>query len=101
MTTMSGMPFFTYILDVDGKTRIPVDTSDIDQYATEHNMGAVMPLESGSSKEAFEHNIKTEVDAGKPQKQAVAIAYSKQRETKDAAGPMDRVRIALDKLAKK
>ena len=82
MTTMSGMPFFTYILDVDGKTRIPVDTSDIDQYATEHN-------------------IKTEVDAGKPQKQAVAIAYSKQRETKDAAGPMDRVRIALDKLAKK
>ncbi len=38
-----------------------------------------MPLESGSSKSAFEHNIKTEIEAGKPQKQAVAIAYSKKR----------------------
>ena len=40
-----------------------------------------------------------EEDADKPQKQAVAIAYSKQRETKDTAGPMDRVRIALGKLS--
>lgn len=38
-----------------------------------------MPLESGKSKEAFEHNIKTEIKAGKPQKQAVAIAYAKKR----------------------
>ncbi len=38
-----------------------------------------MPLESGKSKSAFSHNVKTEVAAGKPQKQAVAIAYSKQR----------------------
>ncbi len=34
-----------------------------------------MPLEKGSSKAAFSHNVKTEVNAGKPQKQAVAIAY--------------------------
>jgi hypothetical protein len=39
-----------------------------------------MPLESGKSKEAFSHNVEAEMKAGKPQKQAVAIAYSKQRE---------------------
>lgn len=44
-----------------------------------------MPLESGKSKEAFSHNVETEVESGKPQKQAVAIAYSKQREGKDMA----------------
>lgn len=33
-----------------------------------------MPLEQGKSKEAISHNIATEVEAGKPQKQAVAIA---------------------------
>lgn len=38
-----------------------------------------MPLESGSSKGAISKNIATEVLAGKPQKQAVAIAYSKAR----------------------
>ena len=35
-----------------------------------------MPLEKGSSREAVSHNIKTEKAAGKPQKQAVAIALS-------------------------
>jgi len=40
-----------------------------------------MPLQSGKSKEAFEHNIKAEIAAGKPQKQAVAIAYSEKRHT--------------------
>ncbi len=34
-----------------------------------------MPLTKGSSKEAFSQNVKAEVAAGKPQKQAVAIAY--------------------------
>lgn len=38
-----------------------------------------MPLKSGKSKAAFESNIKTEVAAGKPVRQAVAIAYSKKR----------------------
>ena len=38
-----------------------------------------MPLESGKSEKAFKHNVKTEIAAGKPQKQAVAIAYSKKR----------------------
>ena len=38
-----------------------------------------MPLEKSKSKAAFKHNIKAEVKAGKPVKQAVAIAYSENR----------------------
>jgi hypothetical protein len=37
-----------------------------------------MPLLQSSSKEAFKENIKTEMKS-KPQKQAVAIAYSVKR----------------------
>jgi hypothetical protein len=36
-----------------------------------------MPLKSGSSQKVVGQNIKTEMKAGKPQKQAVAIAMSK------------------------
>lgn len=36
-----------------------------------------MPLKSGSSREVVSENIRTEVEAGKPQKQAVAIALEK------------------------
>lgn len=35
-----------------------------------------MPLKKGSSRKAIEYNIKTEMRAGKPRKQAVAIALS-------------------------
>ncbi len=35
-----------------------------------------MPLKKGKSKEVISKNIATEVRAGKPVKQAVAIAYS-------------------------
>lgn len=41
-----------------------------------------MPLKPGKSKAAFSANIKTEIKAGKPQKQAVAIAYSKAKSSK-------------------
>ena len=39
-----------------------------------------MPLVKSFSKEAFRKNVKAEVAAGKPVKQAVAIAYSVKRE---------------------
>lgn len=39
-----------------------------------------MPLVKSSSKSAFRKNISTEVKAGKPVKQAVAIAYNTQRQ---------------------
>ena len=39
-----------------------------------------MPLVKSTSKEAFRKNVKAEVKAGKPVKQAVAIAYSVKRE---------------------
>jgi hypothetical protein len=41
-----------------------------------------MPLKSGKSKAAFQANIKAEIAAGKPQKQAVAIAYAVKRKGK-------------------
>jgi hypothetical protein len=39
-----------------------------------------MPLVKSASKKAFSKNVKAEMKAGKPQKQAVAIAYSEKRE---------------------
>lgn len=44
-----------------------------------------MPLIEGKAaktKKGFSVNVRREIEAGKPQKQAVAIAYSKAREGK-------------------
>lgn len=41
-----------------------------------------MPLKKSSSKQAFKSNVKAEINAGKPQKQALAIAYSIKRQAK-------------------
>lgn len=40
-----------------------------------------MPLKKGKSKEVISSNIRTEVNAGKPQKQAVAIALNTARKS--------------------
>jgi hypothetical protein len=41
-----------------------------------------MPLKKSGSKAAVSQNIRTEIKAGKPQKQAVAIALGVQRRAK-------------------
>ena len=44
-----------------------------------------MPLKKGTSDKTRQENIKREIAAGKPIKQAVAIGYSEQREAKAKA----------------
>jgi hypothetical protein len=45
-----------------------------------------MPLIKSKSKKAFKENVATEVNAGKPVNQAVAIAYDVKRHSKKADG---------------
>jgi hypothetical protein len=45
-----------------------------------------MPLKKSTSKPAFRENVKAEVKAGKPVKQAVAIAYAVKREAAKPKG---------------
>jgi len=51
-----------------------------------------MPLVKSTSKQAFRKNIKAEVAAGKPVKQAVAIAYSTKRSAAAKSGKMSKGR---------
>ena len=45
-----------------------------------------MPLVKSRSKKAFSENVRREMEAGKGQKQAIAIAYSVARRTKARKG---------------
>jgi hypothetical protein len=44
-----------------------------------------MPLKPGKSKKVISENIKKEMNSGKPQNQAIAIAMSKAKQTKPNA----------------
>jgi hypothetical protein len=45
-----------------------------------------MPIKPGSSRAVVSANIKTEIGAGRPQKQAVAIALAEARRKRAALG---------------
>ncbi len=49
-----------------------------------------MPLIHSKKPAAFKKNVATEMEAGKPQKQAVAIAYQTQRDSKAEGGEVER-----------
>lgn len=55
-------------------------------------MGSDVPLAGGTSKKAIAENIATEVKAGKPSKQAQAIAFSEARRNAKKTGRATRVR---------
>ena len=53
---------------------VPPDAAEnLDEYLYG---GKNMPLKKGSSKETISQNIKTEMAAGRPQRQAIAIAMN-------------------------
>ena len=54
-----------------------------------------MPLIKGKSEKAFKENIRTEVKAGKPVKQAVAIAYDVQRRAQQGKKDGGSVSLAI------
>lgn len=56
-----------------------------------------MPLVKGSGKKAISSNIKTEMAAGKPQKQAIAIAMSEAGQSKKKGGKPKASSGALNK----
>ena len=56
-----------------------------------------MPLIHSASKTSFSHNVAAEMHAGKPQKQAVAIAYSEKRKHMAEGGMPEGEMVDVDK----
>lgn len=54
-----------------------------------------MPLIKSTSDKAFSKNIKAEISAGKPQKQAVAIAYSVKRKAEEGKKKGGQVNLSV------
>ena len=54
-----------------------------------------MPLIKSKSDKAFQSNIKAEIAAGKPQKQAVAIAYSVKRKAEEGKKTGGQVNLSV------
>lgn len=54
-----------------------------------------MPLIKSKSEKAFKSNIKAEIAAGKPQKQAVAIAYSVKRKAEEGKKKGGQVNLSV------
>lgn len=54
-----------------------------------------MPLIKSKSDKAFSSNIKAEIKAGKPQKQAVAIAYSVKRKAEEGKKKGGQVNLSV------
>lgn len=66
------------VLDVNAENVEELRNAHTNCAKREHKM----PLKKSTSKEAFKSNVKAEVKAGKPVKQAVAIAYAVKKKAK-------------------
>lgn len=60
-----------------------------------------MPLKRGKSKKVVSANIKKEMDAGKPQKQAVAIALNTAGKSREKLAKMAKSKMGKVKRTKK
>ena len=60
--------------------QVLLDICDDQEVRLKRLENKAMPLKKSTSPKAFRSNIRAEVRAGKPVKQAVAIAYSEKRQ---------------------